>query len=460
VEIHALRAQGWTISAIARHVGADRKTVRAYVTGVRVPGVRSRSTPDELAPFVEYCRLRLADDPHLWAVTLLEEIAELGYPGGYSTFTRALRELRLRPHCEPCAAARGRDNAIIDHPAGEETQWDWVELPDPPASWNVGAHAHLLVGALSHSGRWRGVLADAEDLPHLIEALDAVVRRLGGVTRRWRFDRMATVCSPASGRLTAAFAAVAKYYAVGVDMCPPRHGNRKGVVEKANHAATQRWWRTLSDALSPAEAQASLDRRAAALDGRQRRRDGQKLTVAELAAAERLRPPPPAPYPAQLDVLRVVSAQALVSFRGNQYSVPPGMPGSRVVVRHRLGADTLTIATAGGAVVAEHRRAPDSAGAVIRAEHHVVALETAVLKTFSDGRPCKHKTRRPPTDAAVAEAARLRGIPDGDPAARVVIDMASYAAAAANLNHTRASTPQSTSQSTMDGDSTIVEETQ
>ena len=23
-----------------------------------------------------------------------------------------------------------------DHPAGEETQWDWVELPDPPAGWD------------------------------------------------------------------------------------------------------------------------------------------------------------------------------------------------------------------------------------------------------------------------------------------------------------------------------------
>ncbi len=29
VEIHALRQQGWSISAIARHVGRDRKTVRA-----------------------------------------------------------------------------------------------------------------------------------------------------------------------------------------------------------------------------------------------------------------------------------------------------------------------------------------------------------------------------------------------------------------------------------------------
>ena len=25
-----------------------------------------------------------------------------------------------------------RANAIIEHPPGEETQWDWVELPKPP----------------------------------------------------------------------------------------------------------------------------------------------------------------------------------------------------------------------------------------------------------------------------------------------------------------------------------------
>jgi transposase len=439
VEIHALRAQGWTISAIARHVGVDRKTVRGYLSGVRTPGVRARSGPDVFAPFVEYCRVRLADDPHLWAVTLYEEVTGLGYPGGYSTFTRAVRARGLRPHCEPCAAARGRDHAIIDHPPGEETQWDWVELPGPPPGWAMGAHAHLLVGALSHSGRWRGVLADAEDLPHLVEAIDAVVRRLGGLTRRWRFDRMATVCSPASGRMTAQFAGVAKYYQVGVDMCPPRHGNRKGVVEKANHAVAQRWWRTLPDTVTVVEAQTALDRRAAALDGRRRVRDGQRLTVGELADAEPLRPAPALPYPAQLEVVRVVSAQALVAFRGNQYSVGPGVSGHRVTVRHRLGADTVTIATGGGAVIAEHRRAPDGAGATVRAQQHVVALETAVLSAFSDAKPCKHKTRRPPSAAALAEAARLRGLGGDDPAARVVIDLADYAAVAARLGrHTPA----------------------
>ena len=33
VEAHALRQRGWSISAIARHLDRDRKTVRAYLNG-------------------------------------------------------------------------------------------------------------------------------------------------------------------------------------------------------------------------------------------------------------------------------------------------------------------------------------------------------------------------------------------------------------------------------------------
>jgi hypothetical protein len=38
VEVHALRNRGWTISAIARHTGRDRKTVRSYLNGTSAPG--------------------------------------------------------------------------------------------------------------------------------------------------------------------------------------------------------------------------------------------------------------------------------------------------------------------------------------------------------------------------------------------------------------------------------------
>jgi transposase len=59
---------------------------------------------------------------------------------------------------------------------------------------------------------------------------------------------------PASGRVSLSFAQVAKHYGVSVALCPPRRGNRKGVVEKANHVAAQRWWRTVADELSVEQA--------------------------------------------------------------------------------------------------------------------------------------------------------------------------------------------------------------
>jgi predicted transcriptional regulator len=46
MEISALRKQGWSISAIARHLGRDRKTVRRYLNGEAEAGVRVGSTTD------------------------------------------------------------------------------------------------------------------------------------------------------------------------------------------------------------------------------------------------------------------------------------------------------------------------------------------------------------------------------------------------------------------------------
>jgi len=437
IDVHALRRQGWTISAIARHLGRDRKTIRAYLDG-REAGVRAGSSPDPFEPYAAYVRQRLADDPHLWASTLFDELLDLGYDRSYPTMTHAVRAWGLRPACELCAPAKGRAVAVIEHPPGEETQWDWVELPDPPAHWGWGAHAHLLVGALSHSGRWRGLLCESEEQPHLIEGLDHIARALGGLTRDWRFDRMSTVVSPETKRVTASFAAVAKHYGVTVRPCPPRRGNRKGVVEKANHVAAQRFWRTLPDDVTVEEAQARLERWCATRgDIRLRATADGRSSVAVLAAAEPLSPVP-TPFPAAVSVTRVVSAQALVSF----------LHGTTVTVTVRLGATHLDIATSPDAVhaqgspaptvVARHRLAPTGAGATIRDDGHVTALTTAVLAAFTTEPPHRRKERRPPTTAARAEADRLRtrnSRHNGSTEDReVVIDLAHYAAAARGRN--------------------------
>jgi hypothetical protein len=100
----------------------------------------------------------------------------------------------LRPHCEACTGVGGRETIEISHPAGEEIQWDWFERRRAP--W--AGTAYVLLGTLSHSGRTRGVLAEHMDQAHLVEAMDAVLRRLGGTARHWRTDRLATVIVPGS----------------------------------------------------------------------------------------------------------------------------------------------------------------------------------------------------------------------------------------------------------------------
>ena len=448
VDAHALHRRGWTISAIARHLGHDRKTIRAYLHGGRVAGQRRRAEPDTFEPFVGYCRERLGEDPHLWASTLFDELLELGYDRSYPTFTRQLRARGLRPACEPCRPARGRPVAVIEHPPGEETQFDWLELPDPPAHWGWGSRAFLLVGALAHSGRWRGVLAESTDQPHLFDALHRVCVGLGGLTRTWRFDRMATVCHPGSGQVTASFAAVAKHYGVSVAICPPRRGNRKGVVEKANHTAAQRWWRTLADDVSVEQAQAGLDRWCLVRgDTRMRATTDGKSTVATVAAAEPLTAVS-APFPAVLTVQRVASAQALVSFRGNHYSVPPELARAQITVSHRLGAAGIELATSGGIVIARHHLAPAGAGATVRDTGHVLALERAAMAAFTTGAPHRRKQRIPPGPGARAAAAALRDshsaptsstadISTGELGAEVVVDLTRYAAAAQGRNTLR-----------------------
>lgn len=65
-----------------------------------------------------------------------------------------------------------------------------------------------------------------------------------------------------------------------------------------------------------------MDRLAAALDARRRKVSGIATTVGELAEAEPLAVVPDAPFSAMLEVVRIVSPQALVEF---DFSAQPGV---------------------------------------------------------------------------------------------------------------------------------------
>src|SRR5262249_21673474 len=155
---------------------------------------------------------------------------------------------------------------------------------------------------------------------------------------------LATVIVPGSRDVQPSFAPVAKYYRVVVEPCPPRRGNRKGAVESSVRYVCGRWWRTMT-ATTPEQAQACLDVFCAGpADARPRRTAGAPGPgVGGPPAAEPRLPLPAAPYPATVIAPRTVAANAAVAFRGNFYSVLPGLAGTTVQCRHRLGTATLQV---------------------------------------------------------------------------------------------------------------------
>ena len=435
VDIHALHRQGMTISEIARRTHHDRKTIRAYLNGERAPGVRQPAGPDVFESFVDYVTARLTEDPHLWAATLWDELRPLGYEGSYPTLTRQIRTRGLRPACVACSHVTARANAMIEHPPGEEAQFDWLELPDPPAHWGFPTkRAYLLVGSLAHSGVWRAVISPSMDVPHLLAAMTTLLGLLGGLTRVWRFDRMATVLHPTTGDLTPMFAGFAKHHGVQPVVCRPRSGNRKGVVEKNNHTAAQRWWRTLPDELTLEQAQASVEAFALGQDDRDREDIGGTTTAKAMFAAEKLRPLPPVVFPVIVTEERTATRQALIDWRGNRYSVPPELAAMKVIVQQRLGAPVIDIATVSGAVIARHRVAQPGLGVTVRDTGHVTALEAVAMASAPPGRPHRRKERIPPGATARRAAATLIGT--GQPIS-TVIDLAAYEQAAKNRNTLR-----------------------
>ena len=297
------------------------------------------------------------------------------------------RTARRAPGCS------GRDTIEIDHPAGEEIQWDWFERRRAP--W--GGTAYVLLGTLPHSSRVRGVLAESMDQPHLIEAIDAVMRRHGGTAAGLAHRpaghgdraRHAVTCSRRSRRWPSI---TARSWSRA----------RRGAVTaraRSSRAVRYRVWPVVAhdDRDHAEDAQRSLDAFCAGPgDARTRRSVAGPVTVAALAEAEPLLALPAAPFPATVSVSRVVGDNAAVAFRGNAYSVPPGLGGTVLTLSHRLGSGTVEVASPAGGLLVSHRLAPAGAGALVRTAAHRAELERVVLSAFTTARPCERKANRPP----------------------------------------------------------------
>ena len=119
VMILDLHRQGLTVSAIARELGLDRKTVRRCIArGLKTPVYGPRKPRKRLIdPFVPYLRERTLAYPGLTGRRLWRELRERGYEGGYTAVTDVLRDIRparrpLRSASRPHLAIRRRSTSL------------------------------------------------------------------------------------------------------------------------------------------------------------------------------------------------------------------------------------------------------------------------------------------------------------------------------------------------------------
>ena len=334
--------RGWSISAIARHTGRDRKTIRAYLNGERTAGVRAPAGPTR-SHRSSTTAARLAEDPHLWATRPVRRAGSpLGFALSYPPLTRKIRTRGCGRSARRArtATGAGRTRSSSTRP-GEETQWDWLELPDPPQRWGWGRRRTCW------SGRWR-TRASGVAVLAAVDGPAAPDRRAGPGHPRARRADPGVAVRPDGHRL------------------PPRQRPGHRLVRRGRQALRGAGGDLPAAARQPQgrgregqpHRRAALvahpgrrhhrragagppGRSSAATRGDTRLRLGRRRrsTVARLAAAEPLRPAAGRPLTRPMVTeQRIGLAQALVAFRGNRYSVPPELAGARSPSPDRLRA--------------------------------------------------------------------------------------------------------------------------
>lgn len=321
VLIHDLKKQGLSLTAIARKVGCDRKTVRKYLErGLEAPVYGPRQPRDRLLDHYEgYLRERVLTFPDLSAARLLRDIRDMGYAGGYTAVTDFLREVR--------PPARTRFERRFETPPGRQAQVDFAEFTvsftDEPG---VTRKVWLFSIILGHS-RWLwGRFVASQNLQSVMRCHIAAFAAMDGVPEEILYDRMKTavIGEDEAGIVTynASLVALLNHYGAAPRACRPYRAKTKGKIERPFRYIRQdfflaRTFRNLDDL------NAQFDRWRTGVANPRVHATTRRI-VNEAFAEERpsLTGLPAIPYSAVLTVERRVSHEGMVSVDGNYYSVP------------------------------------------------------------------------------------------------------------------------------------------
>ncbi len=256
VELRNLHERGWSVSAIARHLGKDRKTVRRYLADPDArPGVR-KPAGRLLDPYAAYVKARLEDNPHLAGTVLDRELGELGFAGSYRTLARHLAG--VRPDCAACHGPEPAESVVMRHRPGA-AQADWSPFFWTPAGSTVEVEVQLFAIQLCGPQLLFACFFERQSWAHLAAGHVAAFDYFAGVPTEVRYDRTAQVFRPRSTEPAPAFADFAAYYGFKLVPCVVGRSRSKGQIERAFRYVATSFFPT-ADAATLAELNRTLRR--------------------------------------------------------------------------------------------------------------------------------------------------------------------------------------------------------
>ena len=366
--IRELLRQRLSMSEIARRTGYDRKTVRKVRDDPGYPTPRERfKRGSKLDPYKPYLRQRAAIGV-LNAAKLLQEIRRQGYMGGLTLLRQFVHP--LRPSV-PIVTQR------FETPPGHQAQVDWTSCG---RIWNGERLRPLsaFVMTLGYSRRQYVEFTIRQDMETFLRCHVNGFRYFGGAPSEVLYDNLKTAVDhrEAEGRVVwnTRLRDLADYYGFVPRACQPYRAQTKGKVEtgvrylKGNfllgldvatttlegiNGGVMAWLRETADVRVHGTTQERpIDRwsaEATALRPLDGRRD----------------------YDTSYLCHRLVSREALFSYKGSRYAVPPEHAGQLLLVKE--GPDGRLRVFHGQRCVAEHRLA-DKTGSIVTIPGHAEAV--------------------------------------------------------------------------------------
>ena len=360
--IKNLHRMGWSISAIARETGHDRRTVRKIIGSSLLPEPKPRKRRGrKIDPYIDYLQKRL--DEGVWnARKLYSEIKARGYTGS---------ETRVRAWMQPLRAERKPQATVrFETEPGEQAQVDWGHFG---TIQHQGCQSRLYAFIMT-LGWSRAMYLEFTTSTDEAAWLRCHLNAFGffnGVPREIVHDNLKTAVlgrdDTGAIRWNPRYLDLADCYGFRTRACQPYRPETKGKVESGVKYVRGNFWLGLKyrdlDDLN-AQARDWLDTVAnVRVHGTTREMPYVRLALENLQ---------PLPTQRIFDTSRIgyrrSSRDCLISYNGNYYSVPAAFALQKLQVKETCDGDLLIFSPQGDEIAC-HRVANGRGQRVMQPEH-------------------------------------------------------------------------------------------